>query len=139
MPASRTPSRRQVLDWAAAASVVGTLPFASRVWAQGKYPDKPVKLIVALPAGGSVDMVARALGDKLKAALGGTWIVDNRPGGSGQIGMPAVARSPADGYSLTVWMSSTAPSPRPSIPSFAAGWLKAVSRWPPVRLRNCRP
>jgi tripartite-type tricarboxylate transporter receptor subunit TctC len=102
MPASRTPSRRQVLSWAAAVGAASTFPLAGRAWAQGKYPDKPVKLIVALPAGGSVDMVARALSDKLKAALGGTWIVDNRPGGSGQIGMPVVARSPADGYTLAV-------------------------------------
>lgn len=102
MPATRTPSRRQALNWAAALGAASALPFAHRAGAQGKYPDKPVKLIVALPAGGSVDMVARALGDKLKAALGGTWLVDNRPGGSGQIGMPVVARAPADGYTLTV-------------------------------------
>jgi tripartite-type tricarboxylate transporter receptor subunit TctC len=102
MPSSPTPSRRQALRWAAALGAAGALPFHGRARAQGKYPDKPVKLIVALPAGGSVDMVARALGDKLKVALGGTWIVDNRPGGSGQIGMPAVARSPADGYTLAV-------------------------------------
>lgn len=102
MPASRHPSRRAALRWAAALTAAGTLPFAGRALAQGKYPDKPVKIIVALPAGGSVDMVARALSDKLRAALGGTWIVDNRPGGSGQIGMPAAARSPADGYTLVV-------------------------------------
>jgi tripartite-type tricarboxylate transporter receptor subunit TctC len=102
MPASRSPSRRQALHWAAALGAASALPFSHRAGAQGKYPDKPVKLIVALPAGGSVDMVARALGDKLKAALGDTWIVDNRPGGSGQIGMPVVARAPADGYTLTV-------------------------------------
>lgn len=102
MPASPTPSRRQALRWTVALGAAGTLPLAELASAQDKYPDKPVKLIVALPAGGSVDMVARVLSDKLKAALGGTWIVDNRPGGSGQIGMPAVARSPADGYTLTV-------------------------------------
>ncbi|MFT3953238.1 MAG: tripartite tricarboxylate transporter substrate-binding protein [Piscinibacter sp.] len=102
MSASLKPSRRRALSWAAALGVAGTWPLAHPARAQGKYPDKPVKLIVALPAGGSVDMVARALGDKLKTALGGTWIVDNRPGGSGQIGMPAVARSAADGYTLTV-------------------------------------
>lgn len=78
------------------------MPLSWQARAQGGYPDKPVKLVVALPACGSVDMVARALGDKLKTALGGTWIVDNRPGGSGQIGMPAVARSAADGHTLVV-------------------------------------
>lgn len=51
--------------------------------------------------------MARALSDKLKAALGGTWIVDNRPGGSGQVGMPVVARSPADGYTLAVSPASS--------------------------------
>ncbi len=76
MPATQAPSRRQALSWAAAIGAADTLPMARIARAQGKYPDKPVKLIVALPAGGSVDMVARALGDKLKTALGGTWIVD---------------------------------------------------------------
>ena len=70
--------------------------------AQAKYPDQPVKLIVALPAGGSVDVIARQLGQKLTAALGQPFVIDNRAGGSGQIGMPFVAKSPADGYTLTV-------------------------------------
>lgn len=70
--------------------------------AQTKYPDHPVKLIVALPAGGSVDMIARSLGQKLNASLGQPFIVDNRAGASGQIGMPVVAKSPADGYTLAV-------------------------------------
>lgn len=96
------PSRRSALRWAGAVTVSGVFAWAGRAAAEGKYPDKPVKIVVALPAGGSVDMIARALADKLRAALGGTWIVDNRPGGSGQIGMPAAARSPADGYTLVV-------------------------------------
>ena len=70
--------------------------------AQNAYPDRPVKIIVGLPAGGSVDMIARMLGQKLNTQLGQSFIVDNRPVGSGQIGMPAVAKSPADGYTLTV-------------------------------------
>ena len=70
--------------------------------AQGKYPDHPVKVIVALPAGGSVDMIARSLGQKLNMSLGQPFIVDNRAGASGQIGMPVVAKASADGYTLTV-------------------------------------
>lgn len=70
--------------------------------AQVKYPDQPVKLIVALPAGGSVDMIARTLGQKLSAAMGQPFVVDNRAGASGQIGMPFVAKAPADGYTLAV-------------------------------------
>ena len=70
--------------------------------AQAAFPDRPVKIIVALPAGGSVDMIARMLGQKLAAAMGQPFVVDNRAGGSGQIGMPAVAKAPPDGYTLTV-------------------------------------
>jgi tripartite-type tricarboxylate transporter receptor subunit TctC len=70
--------------------------------AQSTYPDHPVKVIVALPAGGSVDMIARSLGQKLNVSLGQPFIVDNRAGASGQIGMPVVAKAPADGYTLTV-------------------------------------
>jgi tripartite-type tricarboxylate transporter receptor subunit TctC len=76
--------------------------FAGSALAQAPYPDHPVKIIVGLPAGGSVDMIARMLGQKLNTQLGQSFVVDNRAGGSGQIGMPAVAKSPADGYTLTV-------------------------------------
>jgi tripartite-type tricarboxylate transporter receptor subunit TctC len=81
---------------------LGTLSLAGRAAAQGKYPDQLVKLIVALPAGGSVDMIARTLGQKLSTAMGQPFVVDNRAGGSGQVGMPAVAKAAADGYTLTV-------------------------------------
>jgi tripartite-type tricarboxylate transporter receptor subunit TctC len=81
---------------------LGTLALTGLAKAQSRYPDQPVKLIVALPAGGSVDMIARALGQKLSTAMGQPFIIDNRAGGSGQIGMPFVARAPADGYTLTV-------------------------------------
>lgn len=78
------------------------LAFSTVGFAQSKYPDHPVKVIVALPAGGSVDMIARSLGQKLNVSLGQPFIVDNRAGASGQIGMPVVAKAPADGYTLTV-------------------------------------
>ncbi len=81
---------------------LGTLAFVGQAKAQGKYPDKPVKIIVALPVGGSVDLIARTLGQKLSVALGQPFVIDNRAGGSGQIGMPVVAKAPADGYTLTV-------------------------------------
>ncbi len=82
--------------------LLAALSLAGVANAQGKYPDQPVKLVVALPAGGSVDMIARTLGQKLSTALGQPFVVDNRAGGSGQIGMPFVAKAPADGYTLTV-------------------------------------
>ncbi len=78
------------------------LLFVCQAAAQSKYPDQPVKLIVALPAGGSVDMIARTLGQKLSTSMGQPFVVDNRAGGSGQIGMPLVAKAAADGYTLAV-------------------------------------
>ena len=80
----------------------GALAFNESALAQSKYPDHPVKVIVALPAGGSVDMIARSLGQKLNTSLGQPFIIDNRAGASGQIGMPVVAKAAADGYTLTV-------------------------------------
>ena len=101
MSTSHTISRRSSLRWAGALGALG-MTTGLPAWAQAKYPDQPVKLIVALPAGGSVDMIARALGQRLATAWGQPWIVDNRPGGSGQIGLPVVARAAPDGYTLTV-------------------------------------
>lgn len=83
-------------------AVLGTFASLGAAHAQASYPDKPIKFIVALPAGGSVDMIARTLGQKLSTAMGQPVVVDNRAGGSGQIGMPMVAKAPADGYTLTV-------------------------------------
>jgi tripartite-type tricarboxylate transporter receptor subunit TctC len=92
-------TRRIALQLAGALCALG---FALNAPAQGKYPDRPVRIIVALPAGGSVDMIARVLSQKFNASLGQPFIVDNRAGASGQIGMPAVAKAPPDGYTLTV-------------------------------------
>ena len=82
-----------VLVFAAAAAV--SFDAAS----QG-YPSRPVRFIVPYAPGGSVDTVARTLGDKLGEYWGQTVVVDNRPGGAANIGTDVAARSPADGYTL---------------------------------------
>jgi len=69
---------------------------------QDRYPSRPVKIVVALPAGGSVDMVARLVGQHLATDLGQPFVVDNRAGASGQIGVPVVAKAAPDGYTLMV-------------------------------------
>jgi tripartite-type tricarboxylate transporter receptor subunit TctC len=69
------------------------------------YPAKTVRLVAAYPAGGSVDVVARLLGQKLGEALGQQFIVDNRAGASGNIGADYVAKAAPDGYTLL--LSST--------------------------------
>lgn len=102
MTSSRPLTRRATVRWAGALGTAALLPAVLPARAQGKYPDQPIKLIVALPAGGSVDMVARAVAQRLATAWGQPWVVDNRAGGSGQIGMPAVARAAPDGYTLTI-------------------------------------
>ena len=64
------------------------------------YPSKPVKLVVPFPAGGSVDAVARILGQKLSLKLGQQFVIENRPGAGGNIGSDFVAKAPRDGYTL---------------------------------------
>ena len=84
------------------ACTLGLLATAMPASAQGTYPDHTVKLLVALPAGGGVDIIARLVGQKLAATTGQPFVVDNRAGASGQIGVPAVAKAAPDGYTLMV-------------------------------------
>lgn len=64
------------------------------------FPNRPIKLIVAAPAGGGTDVMARALGEKLSVRLNQSVIVENKPGGNGFIGINAVAQAKPDGYTL---------------------------------------
>ena len=77
------------------------------VWSQDKYPSKPVRLIVAFPPGGSTDIVARMVGQKLGEKLGQQVVVDNRSGAGGTIGTEIAARAAPDGYTLTMGTTST--------------------------------
>ena len=70
------------------------------------YPNRPVRIVVPFAAGGPADVYARFLGQRLGDALGQPFVVDNRPGGGSVIGTDAVAKSPADGYTLLM-MSNT--------------------------------
>ena len=90
--------RRQLLTYGAAALSVAGHP----VFAQGKYPQRPVTLVVPTPPGGSTDFTARLIVEPLIRALGQPVIVDNRPGASGNIGNQFVARAKPDGYTLLV-------------------------------------
>lgn len=82
------------------------------------YPSKPIRIVVAFPPGGSTDLAARALGQKLSEALATPVLVENRPGASGNIGAEAVAKAPADGYTLFMAATSFATSPAffPNLP-----------------------
>lgn len=76
------------------------LPVPTRMaWAQA-YPTRPVTLVVFAPAGGTPDIKARTVGHALSQRLGQPVITENRPGGGGNLALQAVARAPADGYTL---------------------------------------
>jgi len=71
------------------------------------YPNRPVRMVAPFPAGGGLDIIARALSQKLSIALGQPIVIDNRSGADGMIGADMVAKSPRDGY--TVLFASTGP------------------------------
>lgn len=73
--------------------------FAGDVLAQ-TYPARTIRIVVGFPAGGSMDITARLLAEKLRAGLGQQVIVENRPGASGTIASDSVAKAPADGYTM---------------------------------------
>ena len=75
--------------------------------AQQAYPNKPIRLIVPFPPGGSVDPIARMIGQKLTDSLGQQVIVDNRPGSNGTIGTELLAKAPPDGHTLIHLGAST--------------------------------
>ena len=91
-------SRRGVLTGAAASAATHGRP--QWTWASGKYPDKPVKVIVPFPAGGTTDVVARLVLQKLGEAMGQSFIVDNKDEANDAIGTEQVARATPDGYTL---------------------------------------
>ena len=73
---------------------------ASASHAQSAYPSQPIKVIVPFPPAGGTDVVARLVVEKVRAATGWTFVVDNKAGAGGNIGMDAVAKSKPDGYTL---------------------------------------
>ncbi len=93
----KLPHRRQFLHLAAGATA---LPVLSRAASAQAYPTRPVRWIVAAGPGSSPDIVARLVGQRLSERLGQPIIVDNRPGGGGNIGTQAVVNAPPDGYTL---------------------------------------
>ncbi len=89
--------RRGVLKFIASAVAV---PAVSRIaWAE-TYPARPVRIVVPVPPGGALDILARLIAQWLSERLGQSFIVENRPGGATNIGVEVVVRAPADGYTL---------------------------------------
>src|SRR5581483_6545226 len=91
------PPRRRFLQLAAGFAAAPVLPLAARA---ETYPTRPVTLVVFVPAGGGPDIVARLVGQALSKRLGQPVVIENRPGGGGNLALQAVARAPADGHTL---------------------------------------
>lgn len=103
---------------------------AASAWAQA-YPTKPIRMVVPFPAGGPVDQTARALGAKLGTSLGQQVIIDNKGGASGVVGADAVAKAPADGYTLlfsSAGALAIVPNLAPSMPYDPQKDLAAVTQ-----------
>ena len=83
-----------------ACAVCGIALAQSAQSAANTYPNKPIKIIVPFPAGGTSDVLARLIGQKIGDAMGQMVIVDNKPGASGNLGAEMVARAAPDGYTL---------------------------------------
>ena len=139
-------SRRMILSFLAAlAGCAAVLPAAAQTW-----PARPVKLIVPFPPGGGNDVYARELGQALQRRLGQPFVVDNRGGAAGNIGISAAANSPADGYTLLVVSNTLVTNPALSanapydiykdfIPiSLAANLPVALVAGPQVKQKNLK-
>jgi tripartite-type tricarboxylate transporter receptor subunit TctC len=97
--------RRKFLQLAA---VAVSLPSSSRYVRAEDYPARPVRIVVGFPAGVAPDIVARVIGEALSVRLGQQFVVENRPGAGSNIGTEIVVRSPPDGYTLLLAISSGA-------------------------------
>jgi tripartite-type tricarboxylate transporter receptor subunit TctC len=104
--------RRTLLQ---AAAIGAACPAA---WAQAPFPNRPVRIVVPFAAGGPTDLMARAVAKAMSQSMGQPFIVDNKPGGGGVIGMGEITRSPPDGYTLVMpsILAVTNPALMPNYP-----------------------
>jgi tripartite-type tricarboxylate transporter receptor subunit TctC len=95
-------NRKKIVAAGLALAAAALLPLQASAQADAWPQQKPVTIVVPFPAGGSTDMVARALALQLQAKVGGSFVVENRPGATGTIGTGQVKRAAPDGYTLLV-------------------------------------
>src|SRR4051812_26575763 len=111
-------------------AVFGAFLCAGSLGVSGQpYPSKPVRIVVPFPPGGSVDLIARVVGQKLTEQLGQQFIIDNRAGAGGTIGSDLVSKAAPDGYTLLVQASTLVTSPLllPNVPYDAVRDFTAIS------------
>lgn len=136
---SKTINRRQFIESGAVAAGAIGLPALAQ---DGKYPNKPITLVVPFPAGGAVDTAGRAIGERLSKVLNQTVIIDNKSGAGGAIGSTFVAKAKPDGYTLVVTSQSSHvanPAFSPNLPYDAVkdfAPITLIERLPNVLLVN---
>src|SRR5262245_56792758 len=87
------------------------LPWLRSAAAEAAYPSRPVRFVVPFPAGGSTDTGARLIAEKLSRTLHQQFIVENRSGANGNIGIEVVTKSPPDGYNILIGTDAVASNP----------------------------
>jgi tripartite-type tricarboxylate transporter receptor subunit TctC len=104
--------------WAAWAVLLILAIAPATALAQAPYPNQSIRMIVPVPAGGGVDLLARAISQKMSVNLGVPVVVENKPGASAAIGTAELAKSPADGYTILMAYSAHATNPifNPNLP-----------------------
>jgi tripartite-type tricarboxylate transporter receptor subunit TctC len=128
-------TRTRFLVALAGAALALVLAFPAHSQAPAAYPNRPVKLVIPFPPGGPLDIVGRAIAQKLTDAWGQSVVVDNRPGAGGNIGADIVAKSAPDGYTILMGALSThavnpslyAKMPYDAVADFAPITLVAVT------------
>jgi len=124
---NHVPGRTSAL---AAALLAGVLTLAPAVAQTSDYPNKPIRVIVTFPPGGSTDAVMRLIQPRVTERLGQALVIDNRPGAGGNIGLGAVAQAPGDGYTIGVGAAGALavnPSLYPKMPFDPLKDLKPVA------------
>lgn len=101
------PAIARVLWHLVLATTITLLPYAAAGQSVDQYPQRPVRLLIPYAPGGATDIIARDIAPKLQEALGQPFVVDNRPGASGNIALEAAAKAVPDGYTLLVGNVST--------------------------------
>ena len=87
------------------AMVIAAAAISGSAFAQA-WPAKPIRIVVPFPPGGGTDIIARETSQRVAKATGWTFVIDNKPGAGGNLGVDAVAKSPADGYTIVIGQSS---------------------------------
>lgn len=127
-------TRRQWITRTAASALSLNLQLSTAMASDAAFPNRPITIVVAYPAGGDTDVLARLLGERLSIRLGQPVVVENRSGAAGTIGTTFVAKAPADGYTLLLAPNTVAIAPHVMKSGKGAGYNPVTDLTPIVEL-----